>query len=248
MGAARSRSKRCVIGVAAVAALLSSTACEAAGGTGPGRASATPSGSPSTTASPAPGGTSGPPSAPGSPSATPSTPGTPTSAQGSPAPGKSGGPGTGSDAGDGKGTAAACTDAHVSITGAFERQDSEQNLFLTAVNTGAKPCTLYFYPIVRFRSADEVPPPPMESPARALATIKPGEKAYAGVRLFRAGEQTSTVTSLTVAFHSRTANDEVGGAAGIPLPHGFLNIDSKPMVTFWNLDAAAVKNFTFKAR
>ncbi|MFF4324155.1 DUF4232 domain-containing protein [Streptomyces sp. NPDC001568] len=136
----------------------------------------------------------------------------------------------------------------MSITGTFERQDSERNLFMTAVNTGDKTCTLYYYPIVRFVTDTEVQPPPMESPARAAATIRPGEKAYAAVRLFReGGSRTENKPSVKVFFHDRTVNDEVGGPVTVKLPDGgSLNVDSNPMVTFWNLDAAMVKSYMFK--
>ncbi|MGW7346979.1 DUF4232 domain-containing protein [Streptomyces sp. NPDC054854] len=141
-----------------------------------------------------------------------------------------------------------CTAANVSITGSFERQDSERNLFMTAVNTGDTTCALYFYPIVRFVTDTEVQPPPMESPARAAATIRPGEKAYSAVRLYReGGSRTENRTSVKVFFHDRTPNDVVGGSVSVELPQGgFVNIDSNPMVTFWNLDAAAVKSYMFK--
>ncbi|MFD3873154.1 DUF4232 domain-containing protein [Streptomyces sp. NPDC058623] len=136
----------------------------------------------------------------------------------------------------------------MSITGTFERQDSERNLFMTAVNTGDRTCTLYYYPIVRFATDTEVQPPPMESPARAAATIRPGEKAYSAVRLFREGcSPTEARASVKVFFHDRTANDEVGGPISVTLPQGgFVNVDSNPMVTFWNRDPDAVKSYMFK--
>ncbi|MEV8535523.1 DUF4232 domain-containing protein [Streptomyces sp. NPDC051211] len=247
MRTARRSLSTCVLGAAALAALFSATACSsndsdrgegtgssagpgATGSAAPGGGGSALSGSPSAGASPAPGG--GGTTVPGP--------------AGSASPGGSGNSG-GSGSG-GQAATAACTDANVSITGSFERQDSGQNLFLTAVNTGDEPCTLYYYPLVDFGVATDVPPPPMESPARALATIKPGERAYAGLRLFRAGEQTDAVTSVKIAFHSRVANTETGRPAAVALPDRFVNIDSKPLVTFWNRDADAVKSYTFKAR
>ncbi|MCB5165836.1 DUF4232 domain-containing protein [Streptomyces bambusae] len=232
MRAVRTGPKTYVLGAAALAAVLSAIACQADGKDR--RDGARPPAAPSASQPAAPG---------GAPSGAPK-------ATGSAAPGRGTGKngGTGDSGGSGTTAPVACSAASIALTGEFERQDSGQNIFLTAVNTGSRPCTLYFYPIAYFGLPDEVPPPPMESPAGAPATIRPGEKAYAAVRLFRGGARTDAVTSLKIGFHGKVANDEVGRPMAVRLPEGFLNIDDHTMVTFWNLSETAVKKYAFKAR
>ncbi|NUU20616.1 MAG: DUF4232 domain-containing protein [Streptomycetaceae bacterium] len=141
----------------------------------------------------------------------------------------------------------ACTDADVSITATTEPHDSGRHLLLTATNTGSTTCTLYRYPNVVFGAgAHDVPP--MESPA-AVATIGPGKKAYAGLRLFEAGEQVDTVTSLAVTLEGRVANGSpTSNPIDIRIPAelgGALNIGPNPMTTFWNTDLSALNRYLY---
>ncbi|MFD7257750.1 DUF4232 domain-containing protein [Streptomyces sp. NPDC059874] len=217
MHTARTNWKRYALGAAAVAALLSSTACES-GGTNDGK-NATASGAPSVT------GTPGPSQSPG-------------------------GGGSATPGGGGQTTVAACNDNDLSITTSAWRQDSGQHFLITATNFTDKPCTLYHYPYVRFGVDMEDPIGPMESKPKAIATIGPKEKAYAGVFVFRAGQQTKTVTSFALGYQDRALNSNRDvGSFDIRLADeiGSLTVGPTPKVTYWNTDLGAVEDFLFRS-
>ncbi|MET7688103.1 DUF4232 domain-containing protein [Streptomyces sp. NPDC005483] len=230
--------KTYALGAAALTGLLSATACEPGGannGTG-----TTPSATPSATASTQPGGGST------TPSATASTqPGGSSQDSGG---GSGGSGGSGSTDGGGAVTAA-CSDANISITTTLYPHDSVRHLLLTATNTGSKECTLYRYPIVRFDNGPEDQVGPMESEMKGAA-IRPGEKAYAGMLLFRIGAPTEAVETMTVSLQGRVSNaDPDSGPIKVALPDeaDFLNIDDNPAVSYWNDSRENTENYMFKA-
>ncbi|MGW0390501.1 DUF4232 domain-containing protein [Streptomyces sp. NPDC003042] len=236
MRTARKSWKTYALGVAAIAALLSSTACES-GGTDNGK-SPTASGTPSATGTP-------------TPSGTPSTAGT---AQpgggGTTGPSQSSGGGSANPGGGGDTTIAACDDNDLSIATSGWRQDSGQHLLITATNFTDKACTLYHYPYVRFGTDIGAPVGPMESKPRAIATIGPKEKAYAGLFVFRAGQETRTVTSISLGYQDRAPNSNRDVAPlDIRLSDevGSLTVGPNPRVTYWNTDLRAVEDFLFRS-
>ncbi|MEU9165336.1 DUF4232 domain-containing protein [Streptomyces sp. NPDC048424] len=228
MRTARKSWKTYALGVAAVAALLSSAACDA-GGTDNGK-SPTASGTPGATGSP-------------TPSGTPSTAGTTQpSGGGTTSPSQS--------PGGGNTTIAACNDNDLSIDTSGWRQDSGQHLLITATNFTDKACTLYHYPYVRFGTDIGAPLSPTESKPRAIATIGPKEKAYAGVFVFKAGQQTRTVTSFSLGYQDSALNSNKDVAPlDISLSDevGSLTVGPTPRVTYWNTDLRAVEDFLFRS-
>ncbi|MFE7511903.1 DUF4232 domain-containing protein [Streptomyces sp. NPDC057540] len=245
MHTALSAWKTYVLGGVALAALVASTGCQAsdeAKGTGtpaPSATSATSVSDPpsaSSTTPPADGGTS----APATTSARPPATASPTAS------GDAGGS-AGQGSGSGGKTTRACTDDNLAVTAKAEPHDSLRHLTLTATNIGDRTCTLYKYALIRFDegSYDEVGP--LESNWHAVATLAPGEKAYAGMRLFVAGEETRAVQTLTLGFQGRDSADEIGSPIDVPLPDGspFLNIGPTPGVTFWDTDLKSVQKYTF---
>ncbi|WP_369147193.1 DUF4232 domain-containing protein [Streptomyces sp. R44] len=229
MRAARKTWKTYTLGAVAVAALLSSTACGPSGGTEDGAASQAPSAAPSATAS-----------------ATGSTPSEAPSPTGSAKPSATA---TAEPGGDSKDKAPACADPDVSIDTSYWPHDSGQHLLITATNDTDRACTLYFYPFIYFGQETENPLPPMESPAKAVATIGPKQKAYAGVKLFLGGEKTETYESFGIAYRDPSNNND---SAPIDVAFSkdvqFVTVGRKPSVTFWNLDRSEVERFVFKAR
>lgn len=222
--------KTCTLGVVAVAALLSSAACDS-GGADQGK---------SPTAS-------GTPTAPGA--ATPS--GSPSPAGTTARPGDSSGTaGPSQSPGDGTTAIAACNDNDLSIDTSGWRQDSGQHLLITATNFTDKACALYHYPYVRFGTDIGGPIAPTDSKPQAVATIGPKEKAYAGVFVFRAGQQTRTVTSFSLGYQDRApgSNRDVA-SLDIRLSDevGSLTVGPNPRVTYWNTDLRAVEDFLFRS-
>ncbi|WP_405981634.1 DUF4232 domain-containing protein [Streptomyces sp. NBC_00158] len=238
MSTARNRWQTYALGAAAAAALLTSTACDSGkdGGTNP-TASASPSAS-----APASPGTSAAPSP--SPSASASTsPG----GGASPAPSASAAPTTG-----GKPAATrACSHDDLSITPSLWRQDSGQNLLITATNISGTACTLYHYPYVGFGTVVEGPLAPLGSAPRAVATLQPKEKAYAGVYMFRGGEQTVAVTALSMGYQDRAPGSNKESAwleQGLAARTGDLNVGRDAKVTYWNKDLRAVEDQLFRPK
>ncbi|MGA5196671.1 DUF4232 domain-containing protein [Streptomyces exfoliatus] len=227
MRAARQSWKTYALGAAAVAALLSSTACQPGGSTIDVPVNPKPSGTPSATDS----------TKPGTPSATGSAkPGT-----GTPAATESG---SVSD-----GTAEACADPDLSIATSYWPKDNGQHMLITATNVTDKPCTLYHYPFVYFGQDNDNPLGPMESKPTAVATIGPKEKAYAGVKLFLGGEKTTTYTSFGLGYHDPNSNND-GSPVDVSLSGevDFVTVGPNPSVTFWNRDRSEVEKYVFKAR
>ncbi|MEU0401328.1 DUF4232 domain-containing protein [Streptomyces sp. NPDC006197] len=231
MRAARKSWKTYALGAAAVAALLSSTACGPDGGTDDGAVSPAPSRTASATGTTAP-------AAP-SPSTEAPRPGATDSARPSARPSATG-----------SGKAPACGDQDVSIGTSYWAHDSGQHLLITATNITDKPCTLYNYPFITFGQDTDSPLTPMESPAKAVATIGPKEKAYAGVKLFLGGEKTSGgYTSFGIAYADPSSSGD-GSPIDVEFSDEvqFVNVGQNPSVTFWNLDRSEVEKFVFKAR
>lgn len=229
MGAARIRLRTYALGAAAVAALLTSTACEAGGGGDGGATSGTPSSSSGST-----------------PSASASgTPGTATPDNDSNDDDNAGGETSGEEA-------RPCTDSDVSVVTKVYPHDEARHLLLTATNISDSKCTLYLYPYVSFGDGAVEQIGPMESKPKKLATVAPGGKGYAGLLLWRADEETTAVKSMTIGFVD-IENVEAGVAQlAVEFPEGtdFLNVgdpavSATPQVTFWNTDLAATEKFMF---
>ncbi|WP_329335227.1 DUF4232 domain-containing protein [Streptomyces sp. NBC_00663] len=236
MGAARIRLKTYVLGAAAVAALLSSTACEPGGSTDDAATGGTPSSSSSSTPST---------SASGTPStATPDNDDADVGGEAG-ATVDTGGETSGEEA-------RPCTDSDVSVVTKVYPHDEARHLLLTATNISDSKCTLYLYPYVSFGDGAVEQIGPMESKPKKLATIAPGGKGYAGLLLWRADEETTAVKSMTIGFVD--IEDVEAGVAqlAVEFPDGtdFLNVgdpavSATPQVTYWNTDLAATEKFMF---
>ncbi|MFI8342579.1 DUF4232 domain-containing protein [Streptomyces sp. NPDC085639] len=206
------------LAAAALAALLSSTACN------PGLAdpkNPTPSGS-----------ASGASAAPGTKSPTQGSAAPPTAPTATPA------------------GAVACNDNDLSITTSVWRQDSGQHLLVTATNFTDKTCTLYHYPYIGFGAVIEGPIDAMGSAPRAIATIGPKEKAYAGLFLFRGSEPTVAVEAVSIGYQDRALNSNKESAmldVALSKEIGSLNVGTNARVTYWNRDLGAIEDFLFRS-
>ena len=226
--------KACALGAAALAALLSTTACEPDG---------TDNNGPDTTPS-----ASSTPSTPSAPSASPtpptpsvpSVPSVPPSATASTQPASTQPTAT---------ATATCGAADISVATTLYAHDSARHLLLTATNTGDKACVLYRYPVVRFDNGGVDQVGPMESEMKPV-TVRPGERAYAGMLLFRTGVPTEAVETVTVSLQGRVSNADPDSApikAPLPAEADFLNIDDNPLVSYWNAGRKTAESYMFKA-
>ncbi|MER6678423.1 DUF4232 domain-containing protein [Streptomyces sp. NPDC000983] len=113
------------------------------------------------------------------------------------------------------------------------------HMLLTVTNTGSKPCSLLYYPVLRFDEMQWAPQARSDSKPQAVPTLAPGDSGYAGVMLAAAdgsGDGGTTAKKLTVAFQGRTPNSS-GGATAVPsLPAKGVYYDSTLTVTYWQTD------------
>ncbi|MDT3396605.1 DUF4232 domain-containing protein [Streptomyces sp. B1866] len=242
MRPARTTWKTCALGAVAAVAVLSATACDASGkddGANATGSSATATATPTASASAS------------TPASEPATAAPTATASGSTAPTATApaAPGAAPSASrTGTVATAACADQDLSISTSYWRQDSGQNMLITATNVTGKPCTLHHYPYIYFRDADQ-PIPSFGPRPQAVATIRPHQKAYAGVHLFRAGEPTgNAVEQFGIGYQDRApgSNRDVA-ALDVRAPEGGANVGPHPKVTYWNLSRSAVEDIVFRS-
>ncbi|MFI1254935.1 DUF4232 domain-containing protein [Streptomyces netropsis] len=110
---------------------------------------------------------------------------------------------------------------------------------LTVTNTGSEPCVLVKAPLLGFDNDTYVGAQPIEESApQAVVTLKPGQAAYAGIRLSSAdgsGENGRDVRTLHVFLDSGEGSE--GGPDSITLPKATW-IDDSAAVTYWQSNAA----------
>ena len=233
MGTTRQSWKIYVCGAAAVATLLTSTACSPddkkdGSGAGPG--------GPGVTASPIPGtvitlgtttpgtttpgtttpGTTTPSHTPGKAPASPTGPGTPT-----PTP-----------------TAvAACTEADLSFAATNEDGEGQpvRHILLTATNTGHRTCNVYGYPDVKLGAdAQGLVPVLKDSDPAALSTLAPGEKTYAALLATGGKMDEYFAHTLTVAVQGDKPGTGESKPVDVALPGvDSLAADDGQRVTYW---------------
>ncbi|CAL9491463.1 hypothetical protein SUDANB105_03228 [Streptomyces sp. enrichment culture] len=119
------------------------------------------------------------------------------------------------------------------------------HMLLTVTNTGSEPCSLMYYPVLRFDEMQWVPQAMAGTKPQAVPTLAPGESGYAGVRLSAAdgsGDGGTTGHKLTVAFQGGTPNSDGGAAATPSLPADGLYYDSSLAVTYWQSSMEAALN------
>ncbi|WP_327726711.1 DUF4232 domain-containing protein [Streptomyces sp. NBC_00487] len=218
--------KSYVLGTAAVAALLASTACEpgSAGGSddakGSDQPSATSSAKPGETASPKPGG-------------------------GSSATGGSDDDGGGN--GD-SGTIAACTADELGVSATLEQADSEdaRHVLITVQNAGDKKCNVYHYPYIEIGDA-QAPAPVIEDsrgpdPVEPT-TIAPGEEAHAALLVAGGARDDYEAKSITLTLQGGKLGSKAGEPIDVPMPVDTLYADDGQLVTYWTTASGVALDF-----
>jgi hypothetical protein len=214
------------LGAAAAAVLLATTGCEPSGSDGAqgaapsDRPSVTGSAQPDATGSPKPGGGAG---------------GTGGGKGGT---GDGGKGGTGGDAGKGdSATVAACAEDDLSFSATTEDTEGEpvRHLLLTVTNAGDKKCNVYHYPTVRLGADAQAPVAVIkESDPKALATLAPGEEAYAALLVSGGARDTYEANTLIVSLQGRKPGSTASGPIHVDLPGvGSLTADDGARVTYW---------------
>ncbi|MFD7986020.1 DUF4232 domain-containing protein [Kitasatospora indigofera] len=220
--------KSYALGAAACAALLAATAC------GPGAGDPEPSDRPSSTASPKPTtATPAPTTAtPAAPTATtPAKPGTTAPATPTAGPGGTGG----TSGGDGTTVACAKGDLSLAATNEDDKGRPVRHLLLTLTNVGSRKCTVYNYPYVQMGADAQAPVAVIEdSDPKALATLAPGEKAYAALLVSGGHRDTYEAGYVSLGLQGPRPGSHVGESIRAELPGiDTLTVDDGGRVTYW---------------
>ncbi|MFE4605863.1 DUF4232 domain-containing protein [Kitasatospora indigofera] len=213
--------KSYALGAAACAALLAATAC------GPGAGDPEPSDRPSSTASPKP--TTATPAAPTA--TTPAKPGTTAPATPTAGPGGAGG----TSGGDGTTVACAKGDLSLAATTEDDKGRPVRHLLLTLTNVGSRKCTVYNYPYVQMGADAQAPVAVIEdSDPKALATLAPGEKAYAALLVSGGHRDTYEAGYVSLGLQGPRPGSHVGESIRAELPGiDTLTVDDGGRVTYW---------------
>ncbi|WP_327319144.1 DUF4232 domain-containing protein [Streptomyces sp. NBC_01235] len=217
--------KSYALGAAAVAALLASTACESSAADGSGNLK--PSDQPSTT--------------------NPAKPGETGSSKPSGISSNTGGNG-GSDHAGGAGgdsATAACAEADLAYSATNEDKQGEpvRHLLLTVQNAGDKKCNVYHYPYVKIGNAQAPTPVIKDSDPKALATLAPGEEAYAALLVAGGARDEYEAKSITLTLHGSKLGSKAGAPVDVPMPVDKLYADDGQLVTYWTTASGYALDF-----
>jgi hypothetical protein len=213
-----------VLGAAAVAALLASTACEP--GAAKGSDDAKPSDRPSATTSAKPGETA--PAKPGGGS------------------GDTGGNDGNAGNGD-SGAIAACTADTLAVSAVKEPVDSKdaRHLLITVQNVGDKKCNVYHYPYVEIGDAQAPAPVVKDSnmDSGEPMTIAPGEEAHAALLVAGGARDEYEAKSITLTLHGSKLGSKAGEPIDVPMPVDTLYADDGQLVTYWTTASGLALDF-----
>ncbi|MFJ6983743.1 MULTISPECIES: DUF4232 domain-containing protein [unclassified Streptomyces] len=227
----------------AVAALLATTACQAAADgskAAPGRP---------TTGSPAD--TGGATAAPGSTtSPTPPSPAKPdTTTDGSGGTGGGKGAGSGKDSGGtGKDAPTACTPDDLAVSATTEPPHTKipRHLLLTVQNAGDDTCLLYRYPRVQLgadaQATVPVIPDSDPDPGRPV-TLAPGDEAHAALLVSGGHRDEYEARSITVALQGPRRASTPSRPLDVPMPAEVLYADDGQLVTYWTTASGGALDF-----
>jgi hypothetical protein len=217
--------KSYVLGAAAVAALLASTACQPGADEGSDDAkasdqpSATGSAKPGKTASTKPGGGSS----------------------------ETGGSDDGGGNGD-SGTVAACTAADLGVSATMEQADSEdaRHVLITVQNVGDKKCNVYHHPYIEIGDA-QAPAPVIEdsrdTDSAETTTIAPGEEAHAALLVAGGARDEYEAKSITLTLQGSKLGSKASGPIDVPMPVDTLYADDGQLVTYWTTASGFALDF-----
>ncbi|NUR58079.1 MAG: DUF4232 domain-containing protein [Catenulispora sp.] len=136
------------------------------------------------------------------------------------------------------GRPADCTTAHLKAT-VTNLTRPINHVLLTVTNTGSAPCSVYYYPDLRFDADQQAVTPPLEdSKPQAVVTIAPGESAYAAVGTSAAdgsGGSGKLEKQVEMFLEARDQSGSLPGSLKLPLPANTY-VDDKAFVTYWQSD------------
>ncbi|MFH9723955.1 DUF4232 domain-containing protein [Streptomyces sp. NPDC017254] len=241
----RTHHKSTVLAAAAIAALsLGLTACgggEDAAAKDAGSASASQQGSGAADTGTGAGGEADQTSAKSGSGSTGGSTGGSTATGGTGGKGSTAGTTAGGSTGGGKTSAKspACAYGDIKVTAKKADEVPTEHIVLTATNTSGSSCTLLEYPLIAFgpiQTAKDVPAVAKSKPAAPIV-LKPGEPAYANVRVALGGahEDNKVVKSFNVNLFAPEGPAE--GSIVVNAPAGGLAVDEAAAKTgYWTYE------------
>ncbi|MEU6080204.1 DUF4232 domain-containing protein [Streptomyces sp. NPDC047108] len=113
------------------------------------------------------------------------------------------------------------------------------HMVLVATNNSDSACNLYHYPTVGEEGAQAALPPVEESKPQAVATLEPGQSAYAGVLLSSAdgsGGEGRETKNFTVGLMDTEGTPTDESPMIVEAPGGSTHVDDNARVTYWLSD------------
>ncbi|MFF9869724.1 DUF4232 domain-containing protein [Streptomyces sp. NPDC013953] len=153
--------------------------------------------------------------------------------------GDGGNGGNGGDTGQGdSATVAACAADDLSFSATNEDEEGSEHvrhLLLTVTNAGDRKCNLYHHPNVRLGTDAQAPVAVInESDPKALATLAPGEEAYAALLVSGGARDTYEANTIIVSLQGRKPGSTASGPIRVDLPGvDSLTADDGARVTYW---------------
>ncbi|WP_052848720.1 DUF4232 domain-containing protein [Streptomyces avicenniae] len=130
---------------------------------------------------------------------------------------------------------ATCTDATTELA-VVPVERPVNHLLLTATNTSAETCFIWYSPYLKFEDA-QAPVQRLEaSVPQAVVALDPGQTAYAAIITSDgAGEAEGGYVAHSLGVQLAGPEEEgVGGMEDVALPGGEVYIDSSAQVTYWH--------------
>ncbi|GGV35915.1 hypothetical protein GCM10010495_61160 [Kitasatospora herbaricolor] len=147
--------------------------------------------------------------------------------------------GAGSTGGTGRadGSTAACAKGDLSLSATNEDEKGRQvrHLLLTVTNVGTRKCNLYNYPYVQMGADAQAPVAVIEdSDPKALASLAPGEKAYAALLVSGGHRDTYEAKYVSLTLQGPRLGSHVGESIRAGMPGiDSLTVDDGGRVTYW---------------
>ncbi|MFG2195063.1 DUF4232 domain-containing protein [Streptomyces sp. NPDC048639] len=113
------------------------------------------------------------------------------------------------------------------------------HMVLVATNNSDSACNLHYYPFVGEEGAQSTLQPVEESKPQAVATLDPGQSAYAGVLLSAAdgsGGEGRETENFTVGLADSEGSPTSDSPMIVEAPGGKAHVDDSAKVTYWLTD------------
>ncbi|WP_327350493.1 DUF4232 domain-containing protein [Streptomyces sp. NBC_01304] len=124
-------------------------------------------------------------------------------------------------------------DLSVSATNYDAKGEPVRHILLVATNSGSKKCDIQNYPEVTLGDAQGPAPVKKGTDSGEVLTLAPGQKAYAGLLATGGHMDTYDVTSMTLGLGSPGGESEAAPPIDLTMPVKSFPADDGQRVTYW---------------